>query len=63
MDNIMDRLDDNQIFVEGAKLEVKEVDFKNSVIAEIFRITKQRQLELLDLKEVDPEQLRLIIQL
>lgn len=60
----MTRLKISEILEEGAQLEVKKVDFtKESEISKLFEETKVRQEDLKKLKEVDEEQLKLVVQL
>lgn len=59
------RLKISEVLVEGAtNLETAEVDFnKQPDIAELFEETKKKQEEIKKLKEVDEEQLKLVVQL
>lgn len=60
----MNRLTVSEILVEGAKLLVEEVDFdKQPEVAALFKETEERQEEIKKLKEVDEEQLKLVVQL
>ena len=58
----MKRLEALDIFIKDAVIEVKKLDFTNPDIAKLFEDTKKRQKKLIDLKEVDQEQLKLIVQ-
>ena len=60
----MDRLKVSDILVEGANLDTEEVDFKEKPeVAALYKETQDRQEELKKLKEVDEEQLKLVVQL
>lgn len=60
----MNRLKVSDILVEGATLEIEEVDFSQKPdVAALYQETKERQEELKKLKEVDEEQLKLVVQL
>lgn len=60
----MTRLKISEILEKGAQLEVKVVDFaQQPEIAKLFEETKARQEDLKKLKEVDEEQLKLVVQL
>jgi hypothetical protein len=60
----MTRLKISEVLVEGAQLEVKEVDLtKQPEIAKLFQETKELQEKLKKLKEVDEEQLKLVVRL
>jgi hypothetical protein len=60
----MDRLKVSDILIEGATLETEEVDFKEKPdVAALYEKTKETQEELKKLKEVDEEQLKLVVQL
>lgn len=60
----MTRLDISEILEEGAELLVKEIDLtQQPEVAKLFQETKERQEQLKKLKEVDEEQLKLVVQL
>jgi hypothetical protein len=57
----MDKLQISQILVKDAKLEVIKLIEKN--VAQLINETKQKQAEVLKLKEVDQESLKMVVQL
>jgi hypothetical protein len=59
--DIMDKLQISQILVKDAKLEVIKLIEKN--VAQLINETKQKQAEVLKLKEVDQESLKMVVQL
>jgi hypothetical protein len=59
--NIMDKLQISEILVKDAKLEAVKLNEKN--VAKLIDETKQKQAEVLKLKEVDQERLRMVVQL
>jgi hypothetical protein len=58
---IMDKLQISEILVKGAKLEAVKLNEKN--VAQLIDETKQKQAEVLKLKEVDQESLKMVVQL
>lgn len=60
----MTRLKVSDVLIEGAKLAEEEVDFSSKPdVAQLFEETKEKQEEIKKLKEVDEEQLKLVVQL
>ena len=59
----MTRLTVSEVLIDGAKLEVEKVDFSKPEVALLFTETKEKQEEIKKLKEVDEEQLKLVVQL
>jgi hypothetical protein len=59
--DIMDKLQISQILVKDAKLEVIKLSEKN--VAQLIDETKQKQAEVLKLKEIDQESLKMVVQL
>lgn len=59
--DIMNKLQISQILVKDAKLEVIKLIEKN--VAQLINETKQKQAEVLKLKEVDQESLKMVVQL
>lgn len=57
----MRKIKASQILVKNAKLEVAKL--KASAVDELISATKKRQRELMRLKEVDQEKLKLVVQL
>jgi len=57
----MDKLQISEILVEGAKLEAIKLNEKN--VAQLIDEIKQKQAEVLKLKEVDQESLKMVVQL
>jgi hypothetical protein len=59
--DIMDKLQISQILVKDARLEVIKLSGKN--VAQLIDETKQKQAEVLKLKEIDQESLKRVVQL
>ena len=59
----MTRLKVSEVLIDGAKLELEKLDFSNPEIAQLFEETKGKQEEIKKLKEVDEEQLKIVVQL
>ena len=59
--DIMNKLQISQILVKDAKLEVIKLNEKN--VAQLIDETKQKQAEILKLKEIDQESLNMFVQL
>ena len=57
----MDKLQISEILVKGARLEAVKLNETN--VAGLINETKQLQAEVLKLKEVDQEMLRMVVQL
>jgi hypothetical protein len=57
----MNKLQISQILVKDAKLEVIKLNEKN--VAQLIDETKQKQAEVLKLKEIDQESLNTVVQL
>ena len=58
----MKKLNLNQILIKGAKLSSNKLDY-NQKIQKLITETNKKQENVLKLKEVDREQLKLIVQL
>lgn len=59
----MEKLHVTQILVKGAKLKAVKLSDANSTVIKFINATKQKQSEVLKLKEVDQERLRMVVQL
>jgi len=59
----MEKLQVTQILVKDAKLFAEKLNVTNDNITKLINDTKQRQTEVLKLKEVDQERLRMVVQL
>jgi hypothetical protein len=57
----MNKLQISEILVKGARLEAIKLNEKN--VAQLIDETKQQQAEVLKLKEVDQESLKMVVQL
>lgn len=59
----MEKLQVNQILVKDARLSAVKLNETNVTVASLINETKQKQAEVLKLKEVDQERLRMVVQL
>ena len=59
----MGNLQVTQILVENAKLSAVKLSDSNPTVTKMISDTKQKQAEVLKLKEVDQERLRMVVQL
>jgi hypothetical protein len=59
----MEKLQITQILVKDAKLEAVKLNENNATVTKLIDETKQKQVEVLKLKEVDQETLRMVVQL
>lgn len=59
----MEKLQVNQILVKDAKLSAVQLNETNVTVTNLINETKQKQAEVLKLKEVDQERLRMVVQL
>ena len=59
----MGNLQVNQILVKDAKLSAEKLSESNPTITKLIFETKQKQANVLKLKEVDQERLRMVVQL
>jgi hypothetical protein len=59
----MGNLQVNQILVQDAKLEAIIISDTDHSVKKLIDETKQKQVEILKLKEVDQERLRMVVQL
>jgi hypothetical protein len=59
----MEKLQVNQILVKDAKLSAVKLNESNVTVTNLINETKQKQAEVLKLKEVDQERLRMVVQL
>ncbi len=53
----------SQILIKGAKLQVEKLSYNNPSIVKLIDDTKKRQEEVLKLKEINQENLRMVVQL
>lgn len=59
----MAKLQASQILVKDAKLTVEKISEKNPSVTKLIDETKQRQSEVLKLKDLDQDKLRIVVQL
>lgn len=59
----MEKLQVTQILVKDAKLSAVKLNETNVTVTNLINETKQKQAEVLKLKEVDQERLRMVVQL
>ncbi len=59
----MEKLQVNQILVKDAKLSAVKLNESNVTVTNLINETKQKQAEVLKLKEFDQERLRMVVQL
>ena len=59
----MAKLQASQILVKDAKLTVEKISEKNVAVTKLIDDTKQKQSEILKLKQVDQDSLRTVVQL
>ncbi len=59
----MAKLEISHILVRDAKLSADKLNDKSQAVAKLIDETKQKQAEVLKLKEVDQERLRMVVQL
>jgi hypothetical protein len=59
----MEKLQVNQILVKDARLSAVKLNETNVTVTSLINETKQKQAEVLKLKEVDQERLRMVVQL
>lgn len=59
----MEKLHINQILVKDAKLAAVKLNETSVAVTTLINETKQKQVEVLKLKEVDQERLRMVVQL
>jgi len=59
----MEKLQVHQILVKDAKLAAVKLNETNVIVTNLINETKQKQVEVLKLKEVDQERLRMVVQL
>ena len=58
----MEKITLSQILIKGAKLQVEKLSV-NPSIAKLIDDTKKKQEEILKLKEINQENLRMVVQL
>lgn len=59
----MEKLHASQILVKDAKLTVIKLHEADANVTKLIDETKQKQAEILKLKEVDQDRLRMVVQL
>ena len=59
----MEKLQTFQILVKDAKLMAVKLSETDTTVTKLIDKTKQKQAEVLKLKEVDQERLRMVVQL
>jgi hypothetical protein len=59
----MSKLQVSQILVKDAKLTVVKLEQSDTNVTKLIEETKQKQAEVLKLKEVDQDRLRMVVQL
>jgi len=59
----MEKIQVNQILVKDATLAAVKLNETNVTVTNLINETKQKQVEVLKLKEVDQERLRMVVQL
>jgi hypothetical protein len=59
----MKKINASQILEKRAKLEAIKLDKEDTGLKKLIEDTKQKQLQLLKLKEVDEERLKMVVQL
>ncbi len=59
----MEKLHVTQILVKNAKLTAVKLNETSITVTKLIDETKQKQAEVLKLKEVDQERLRMVVQL
>ena len=59
----MKKIQVNQILVKDATLAAVKLNDTNITVTNLINETKQKQVEVLKLKEVDLERLRMVVQL
>ena len=59
----MKKINASQILVKHAKLEASRLNARDKKVTNLIKETKNRQAEVLRLKDVDHERLRMIVQL
>ena len=59
----MAKIEASKILKEGAELKVEKINFNDEKVKSFVLETKRKQEEILQLKRVDREKLRLVIQL
>jgi hypothetical protein len=58
----MDRIQVAQILVKDAKLTAEKLNNNNTSVTNLINETKKKQVEVLKLREVDQERLRMVVQ-
>ena len=59
----MSKLQASQILVKDAKITVVKLRQADATVTKLIEETKQKQAEVLKLKEVDQDRLRMVVQL
>jgi hypothetical protein len=59
----MEKITLSQILIKDAKLEVQKLSNTDPLVSKLINETKRRQEEVLKLKEVNQENLRMVVQL
>ena len=60
---MLEQIQVNQILVKDAKLAAVKLNETNVAVINLVNKTKQKQVEVLKLKDVDHERLRMVVQL
>ena len=59
----MEKITLSHLLIKGAKLQVEKLSGKNPSIAKLIDETRKKQEEVLKLKEINQENLRMVVQL
>lgn len=59
----MAKIDASQILRKGAELKVEKIDFSNKEVKQFIEQSKKQQKEVLRYGVVNPEKLKLVVQL
>lgn len=59
----MSKINASQIFIKDAKLRTKKLRIDDAEVVKLIDETKKKQAEVLKLKEVDQDKLRMVVQL
>lgn len=59
----MQKLQSSQILIKNARLTAEKLSEKNPIITKLIEDIKNKQAEVLKLKEVDQDRLRMVVQL
>lgn len=59
----MEKLQLSQILIKNSSLLATRLDGQNEKVMDFIRVTKQKQEEILKLKNIDQDKLKMVIQL